>query len=109
MEQQGNDGKFLPGNQLAPGGARPGSGRKPNAARELMDKVLGQVVTEAEQIKIIKTLMTAAQGGDVKAATLLLGYCWGKPVERAEVTGQDGEPLVRLILRGRDDAGNSGA
>jgi hypothetical protein len=63
------------------GGVRPGSGRKPDEARRLLDSVLYRVVTEAEIEGIVRATLDLAKGGDIKAAALIFDRLAGKAAD----------------------------
>jgi hypothetical protein len=50
---------------------------------------------------VVKNLAKIASGKDAKAAvsaaTLLLGYAYGKPTERHEHSNPDGSPLLQPV------------
>jgi len=73
---------FETGNQLAKGGARPGSGPKPDNIKRELQQILDEAVPDEHRKDIFVMLATRARSGDTKAAALVLGYIYGKPVER---------------------------
>jgi hypothetical protein len=86
-------GRFARGNQGGPG--------NPWAAKTLHFKTLIQnAVTDADMLAVIKALVDAAKGGDIKAAAILIDRLVGKPgyesdsmpVER--VTTFNGSPAL---------------
>ena len=79
------------------GGRRPGAGRK-SKAEELgivanWDKWLPLSARE----KVVKSLYKESLGGNVQAAALLLAYCYGKPTEKHEHSGADGDAIEIVI------------
>lgn len=88
-------------------GGQPGrSGRKSNAARDDLTKLLNRAWPKAERAEMIKRLAIQANAGDVRAAALLLSYGYGKPIERVEHTGEGGGPIETVTIyipaNGRD-------
>lgn len=79
------------------GGARPGAGRKPNSAREELPRLLDNAIPLADRTAILVALAEAAKDGDIKAATLVLAYLYGRPIERQEVTGDAQGPLKVVV------------
>ena len=71
--EQGPDGRFVPGNSGGPGNPY---GRR---VAELRSAILEAVTPESLR-GIVNGLVTAAQGGDVAAAKLVLSYTLGPPV-----------------------------
>lgn len=47
---------------------------------------------------MIKQLNTQAKKGNVKAATLLMAYAYGKPKIQVEHSGKDGEAIPITIV-----------
>ena len=75
------------------GGARPGAGRKPIACRAELEALLAEGWPREQRVESVKRLAAAAVGGDFDAAKILLSYAYGKPTERKELSGSDGQPL----------------
>lgn len=78
-------------------------GGKPGAARQELNALLDQVFKPARRRKVLEKLIDDAEKGDHDARTLLLAYTYGKPVERKEITGADGEPLKAYVSITPDD------
>ena len=66
---------------MATGGYRAGAGRKPDAVKAELRKLLDKHVSEDELGDVLNILACRARSGDVNAAALLLGYRFGKPTE----------------------------
>jgi hypothetical protein len=79
------------------GGKRPGAGRRPKRQSEELQRLLKKAWPKDAREAVIRKMSEEAQAGNVKAATLLLNYEFGKPVERQEITGADGEPLMQPV------------
>lgn len=72
------------------GGKRPGSGRKTNAQLQKIKDRLSPLDDKA-----FAQLEAAIDAGERWAITLYFAYMYGKPVERKEVTGPNGNnPIV---------------
>lgn len=67
--------------------------RKEREAVELLNSAWPM----ARRRQTIKALADAAEDGNVKAATLLMNYAYGKPKEQHVITGADGESLMQPI------------
>lgn len=83
--------KWKPGESGNPNG-RP---RKLPDLDRLMEQILGEEkdgITAVEAI--LKTLRQKAARGDTKAANLLLDRGYGKPKQKTEITGAEGEKLT---------------
>lgn len=68
------------------GGKRPGSGRKSKAEEMGLRELLDSAWKIADRRKVIDRLAELAGEGDVKAATLLMAYAYGKPHETIQAT-----------------------
>lgn len=84
------------------GGAREGAGRKPGSRKAEFEIVLDEVMTPNHLRALLLSTLKSALAGDRAARQILLAYYVGKPVERKEVTGADGAPLLSAVLD--DDA-----
>jgi hypothetical protein len=84
------------------GGKRPNSGRKSKAEEMGLAALLEQSFGLEERRAVIQNLTTIAKGTDFKAAVsasaLLLGYTFGKPTEKHEHSGQDGD-AIEVVVR----------
>lgn len=72
-------------------------GGKPGKARQELELLLDRVFTPTRRKKVLEKLITDAEAGNHDARTLLMAYTWGRPVERKEITGADGEPFKGYI------------
>lgn len=88
------------------GGARPGSGRKSRAEEMGLRELLDSAWKLQDRQNVIEKLAELAQGGDVKAAGLLLAYAYGKPHEtiQATVTHVDYEVEIGGISTNESEA-----
>jgi hypothetical protein len=80
------------------GGRRPGAGRKSKAEEAGLQQLLEEAWLPKERIAVIKQLNIQAKKGNVKAATLLLAYAYGKPKVQIEHSGKDGEAIPIQIV-----------
>lgn len=86
------------------GGARPGSGRKPNEVRLELQNLLNEGWPLAERQKAIQKLAEQASQGNADAIKTLLAYAYGKPTERKEISGADGQDItIRVLYDDPDD------
>lgn len=79
------------------GGARKGAGRKPKVVEKNLHDLLADACPDEHVITIFRVMTAQAQAGDTKAAALLLGYKFGKPIERQEITGANGEGIKIVV------------
>ena len=80
------------------GGARPGAGRKPIKVREeLVDKL-----TPYDD-DVLGVMVEQAKHGEPWAVKLFLEYRYGKPVQRQEISGPDGDPMVVKLPEWMDE------
>ena len=72
-------------------------GGKPGAARQQLEALLEECFPLAKRKKVIKLLVEDAISDEYdrrkEARPLLLAYTYGKPVERKELSGEDGAPI----------------
>ena len=87
----------MPGAKGKSGGARRGAGRKPKEQSEELQSLLDKGWPEAARLKVIRKMASKAAAGDVKAATLLMAYGYGKPIETKQLTGEGGGPVVLRV------------
>lgn len=81
---------FVKGQSGNPGG-------KPSARRQELNELLEVVWNPKSRKKVLTKLIEDAESGDHDARVLLLAYAYGKPIERKEITGSDGEPLKAYV------------
>ena len=75
-------------------GGKPGrSGRKSKAHEMGLQALLDKCWKQRQREKVIKTPALRAEPGDLEAIKLLMAYKFGKPTERYEHSGIDGEPI----------------
>jgi len=84
------------------GGQKGRSGRKSKAEGLGIQSLLDKAFTQEDRKLVIENLAAIAKGNDAKAAvsaaSLLLGYAYGKPTEKHEHGGKDGGPItVRVV------------
>lgn len=82
---------FVKGQSGNPGG-------RPSEVRQELNALLDKVFTTVKRKKVIEKLIEDAELGNHEARVLLLAYTYGKPVERKEITGADGEPFKGYVL-----------
>lgn len=81
---------FKPGQSGNPNG-------RPSKRRKDLDELLDAVFTNARQKAVIEQLIADAEKGNHEARSLLMAYTYGKPVDRKEISGPDGEPLKAYV------------
>ena len=87
MAVERNDkGQLLPGSVLNPGG-------RPRDTASKLEAMLA-AATAADVAAIMRCMVKMAKAGDVRAADFVFDRLFGKPIQRAELTGKDREPLV---------------
>lgn len=89
---------FQTGNKLAPGGKRPGAGRKPDAVRQELTDLLNETIDTEDRRDVLRMLSARARSGDVKAIGLLMDRLWGKVPSTNETTEEEEEPTSPLDL-----------
>jgi hypothetical protein len=87
----------MPGQRGNSGGKKGRSGRKSKAEELGLVSLLNRGWTPAARERTIKRLSTLAEAGNLEAIKILLAYTYGKPIERTEHLGQDGEPIKVII------------
>jgi len=88
MVERDEQGRLKKGSILNP------NGRPPTRARQRFEAALATALNGKNLEAILQRLVDDAKKGKAWAVTLVLAYYAGKPVERAEVTGANGGPLV---------------
>lgn len=86
-------------NESKRGGKRAGSGRKSKGTREELEGLLRAGWPYEKRLNHIKQL---ADANDLESIKLLLSYAYGKPTERKELSGTDGQPL-RVVFEWVDN------
>jgi hypothetical protein len=83
------------------GGVKGKSGRKSKAEEMGLAALLEEAFTPADRKEVIQNLSKIAKSTDFKAAvsaaSLLLGYTYGKPTEKHEHSGNGGGPIVLKV------------
>lgn len=73
-------------------------GGRPSTRRKQLEELLEREFTDTKRRDVLRRLIEDAGDDDPDvrhpARALLLAYAFGKPVERRELTGADGEPLT---------------
>ena len=90
---------FQAGNQEWKKRKTQSTGRKPRPVEERYLELLRQTVTEQDWVTIVQTASARAKAGDNVARQWLSDWVLGKPVERHELTGADGEPIMVVVDR----------
>jgi len=86
------------------GGARPGAGRKSKSIEAGLNDLLDSIWTPERKTQTIEKIAFRAEQGDLEAAKFLFAYRFGKPIDRIEVTGEDGGPVqIQMIEAIRPD------
>lgn len=82
-------------------------GGRPSPARQALEALLDECFPAAKRKKLLKLLVEDATSDEYErrkeARPLLLAYTFGKPIERKEVSGVDGEPLKGYVVISPDD------
>lgn len=82
------------------GGARPNAGR-PRRAQELeLHGLMAEAWPIEKRRAAIENMAEIAQGSSktaVSAFQILAAYAYGKPLDRKEISGPDGEPLKAYV------------
>lgn len=77
-------------------------GGRPSPARQQLETLLDECFSLAKRKKLVKLLVEDATSGEYErrkeARPLLLAYTFGKPIERQEITGADGEPFKGYVI-----------
>ena len=97
MVERDEKGRLKKGAVLNP------NGRPPTKSRERFEAALAAALNGKNLEAILQRLVADATKGRPWAVTLVLAYYAGKPIERQEVSGDDGGP-VRVVLTWGEDA-----
>lgn len=89
----------------ARGGKREGAGRKTRKEELGLAMLIEEALNEGQMKRIFKKLADKAEAGSTRHAEILLGYAFGKPQQRLDVTSNDEAiPLsVTIIEKKRDE------
>lgn len=91
------------------GGARPGAGRKSKEQLLEIHGLLQEYWPIERRRASIENLADMAEGtgkSAVAAFQLLAAYAYGKPIERKEISGPDGQPLKAYVSVSPDEWDN---
>ena len=75
-------------------------GRPKRKTEEQYLEVFKDIVTVDEVRLIVTKAMTDAKRGDQQARKFIFDYLIGPPIERKEITGEDGKPLIVKVIKG---------
>jgi hypothetical protein len=87
MADRDSSGKWIKGH------ANNGAGRKPRIDEEDKNRLFDKAFPKSRKIAILNKLGAMAEKGDLGAIKLSLEYLYGKPIERKELTGENGGPI----------------
>jgi hypothetical protein len=90
VAERDQNGRFAPGN-------RGGPGRPRKAREEKYLDILVAACTPDEWEQVCRVAIARARAGDSRAREWLANYIIGKPIEKHEVTGPEGEGLRILV------------
>ena len=79
------------------GGVKGRSGRKSKAEELGLIALLDECWTLDARRDCIRKLAEKASQGEFEAVKILMGYTYGKPVDRKEITGAGGADLLQPI------------
>lgn len=80
------------------GGIRANSGRKSKAEEMGLVVLLDECWSIDDRKAVIRSLHKQAVDGSEKAAALLLSYAFGRPAEKHEHGGTDGQDAIKVIV-----------
>jgi hypothetical protein len=80
------------------GGKRLNAGRKTEKDIHSLQQVLDEALSHEERVEIFRVMGSRARSGDSNAARVVLGYLYGTPLQRTEISGADGAPLAITII-----------
>lgn len=82
-------------------------GKQPSHTKKIEFAEIFKAAVSNQDIKDIAAAMVQeAKAGNVKAASMILDRCCGKPAQAMEITGAEGGPIVVQIIQfgGADDS-----
>lgn len=86
---------------IGKGGQKGRSGRKSKAEEMGLEALLNKCWTVAEREKCIRTLAKTANDplsdDRMDAVKLLMGYTFGRPIEKKQITGDENSPVVLRV------------
>ena len=92
----------MPGQIGNSGGKKGRSGRKPRAFEDDLQVLLRKCFTKADREKVLRQLVEDSFSPSFRirhaARTLLLAYLYGKPVDRVELSGEGGGPIIPITI-----------
>lgn len=91
-----SDTQFKSGQTGNPGG-------RPRKQLTELRELLEQTFPQAARERVARRLVADAEAGNHDARVLLLAYTYGKPVDRKEISGPEGEPLKLYTWVSPDD------
>ena len=92
MSERQSNGQFGKGNKVA-AGHKGNGGRPARPKEEQYFAIMIKACTPEDWEKIVVSAVTHAKAGDSRAREWLSNHLLGKPVERHELTGAEGERL----------------
>lgn len=97
LPDRNEKGQFKKGNQGGPG-------RPPREAEQEYRNIFISSVSKQDWQDIILRAVRDAKRGDHQARKFIADYLIGPPIERKEVTGQDGQALRILVEYASNDS-----
>jgi hypothetical protein len=85
---------IMPDGRTKNGGARRGAGRKAEKDLHELQRVMEEACPYDERVDAFRVMLARAKSGDIGAMKLMFGYLYGTPVQRTEIAGADGNPIV---------------
>lgn len=79
------------------GGVKGRSGRKSKAEELGLVALLDECWTLDDRKSCLRRLAQQANAGEYEAVKILMGYTYGKPVDRKEITGAGGADLLQPL------------
>jgi hypothetical protein len=75
-------------------------GRKSRPVEERYLEIFRKAVTPEDWESIVARAVLDAKRGDTAARKFIADYLIGPPIERKEITGEDGKPLIVKVIKG---------
>lgn len=88
MNGRTDQGRFAPGNRAA-------AGRSSRAAE--LRRAFSEAITPEDIRELAAAMMTAAKGGDIAAAKIILDRCCGRPSPDADETAEQHQNANRVL------------
>jgi hypothetical protein len=73
-------------------------GRPKKSVEDKYSKAVYSAIKPADLKLIIEQIAKAAKRGDIQAAKLLMSYVLGMPVQKNEITGEDGGSIIVKLI-----------